>query len=48
MITRALLEGMEGIAYLGSTIKGKIIRLEDSMVYVFELCLEHVEDEDRR
>lgn len=48
VITRALLEGMEGIAYLGSMIKGKVIRLEDSMVYIFELCLEHVEDEDRR
>lgn len=48
VITRALLEGMEGIAYLGSTIKGKAIRLEDSTIYIFELCLEHVEDEDRR
>lgn len=48
VITRTLLEGMEGIAYLGSTIKGKTIRLEDSTIYIFELCLEHVEDEDRR
>ena len=48
VITRALLEGMEGIAYLGSMIKGKIIRLEDSTIYIFELCLEHVADEDRR
>ena len=48
VITRALLEGMEGIAYLGSTIKGKAIRLEDSTIYIFELCLEHVEDADRR
>lgn len=48
VITRALLEGMEGIAYLGSMINGKVIRLEDSVVYIFELCLEHVEDEDRR
>ena len=48
VITRALLEGMEGIAYLGSMIKGKIIRLEDSTIYIFELCLEHVEEEDRR
>lgn len=48
VISRHLLKDMEGISYIGSVEGRDSIRLEDSMLGIFEICIMHLSDEDRR
>lgn len=48
VISRHLLKDMEGISYIGSVEGRDSIRLEDSMLGIFEVCIMHLSDEDRR
>lgn len=48
VISRHLLKDMEGISYIGSVEGRDSIRLEDSMLGIFEICIKHLSDEDRR
>ena len=48
VISRRLLEDMEGISYIGSVEGRDSIRLENSMLGIFEICIQHLSDDDRR